>query len=109
MSETQFLELVKQNQGIIFKLVGIYAADSEEKKDLYQQILLNAWKGWPNYRGEAKFSTWLYRICLNTIFTLKRKTNRIEYKDSLDEYARLADHNAGPNDDAQRLCQAFNP
>lgn len=77
MSETQFLELVKQNQGIIFKLVGIYAADSEEKKDLYQQILLNAWKGWPNYRGEAKFSTWLYRICLNTIFTLKRKTNRI--------------------------------
>ena len=51
---------------------------------MFQEVLLNAWKGWPSYRGDAKFSTWLYRICLNTIFTLKRKKQHIDYKDSLE-------------------------
>ncbi|WP_158288373.1 RNA polymerase sigma factor [Mucilaginibacter psychrotolerans] len=107
MSEKEFLQQIKQNQGIIYKLVGIYAADAEEKKDLYQEILLNTWKGWPSYRGEAKFSTWLYRICLNTIFAQKRKAMRVEYKESLDEFARIADGNAAPNDDAMQLRQAI--
>ncbi len=84
MSEAQFLEQVRHNQGIIYKLVGLYANDAEEKKDLYQEILLQAWKGWPSFRQEAKFSTWLYRICLNTILTQKRKPQRINYKDSLE-------------------------
>jgi RNA polymerase sigma factor (sigma-70 family) len=79
LTEGEFLENIKSNQGVIFKLVGLYANDSEEKKDLYQEILLQAWKGLPSFRGDAKFSTWLYRICLNTIFTLKRKVNRMSY------------------------------
>jgi RNA polymerase sigma-70 factor (ECF subfamily) len=76
VSEQDFLAAVKSNQGIIFKLVGLYAADTEEKKDLYQEVLLQAWKSWPSFRGDAKFSTWLYRICLNTILTQKRKQKK---------------------------------
>ena len=107
MSEKEFLQQVKQNKGIIYKLVGIYAADPEEKKDLYQEILLNTWKAWPSYRGEAKFSTWLYRICLNTIFAQKRKAMRVEYKESLNEFEPIADVSATANDDAPRLRQAI--
>ncbi len=84
MSEAQFLEQVRQNQGVIYKLVSLYANDTEEKKDLYQEVLLQAWKGWPAFRQDAKFSTWLYRICLNTIFTQKRKGQRVDYKESLE-------------------------
>jgi RNA polymerase sigma-70 factor (ECF subfamily) len=87
MNEAIFLEHLKNNQGIIYKLVLFYAADEEEKKDLYQEVLLQAWKAWPSFRAESKFSTWLYRVCLNTIFTQKRKPVNIQYKESLEEIA----------------------
>ena len=107
MSEAKFLELLKENQGIIFKLVGLYATDNEEKKDLYQEVLLNAWKSWPSYKGEAKFSTWLYRLCLNTIFTQKRKSRPIEYSDSLEHIAPSVENIAIKQADSQRLWQAI--
>ena len=75
MSEKEFLSQLKEHQNIIYKLVHLYANTEEDKKDLYQEILLQAWKTYPAFRGEAKFSTWLYRLCLNTIFTIQRKTN----------------------------------
>lgn len=107
MSEKLFLQHIRQNQGIIYKLVGLYAVDSEEKKDLYQEILLNAWKGWPAFKGEAKFSTWLYRLCLNTIFAQKRKVNRVDYRESLETISPAAEKSPGENDDVVRLRQAI--
>ncbi|MBL7906049.1 MAG: RNA polymerase sigma factor [Bacteroidales bacterium] len=82
MSEKDFLARLKEHQGIIYKLVHLYADTEEDKKDLYQEILLQAWKSYPGFRGESKFSTWLYRLCLNTIFTLQKKVNRVEYTDT---------------------------
>lgn len=82
MIEQQFLSQIKEHQNIIYKLVHIYATTEEDKKDLYQEIVLQAWKSYSAFRGEAKFSTWLYRLCLNTILTIRRKTNRIEYTDT---------------------------
>ena len=107
MSEAQFLEQVKQNQGIIYKLVGLYANDAEEKKDLYQEVLLQAWKGCPSFRQESKFSTWLYRVCLNTIFTRNRKKQPLDYKDSLEAIAPVVQSNSIQNEDAVRLRQAI--
>ena len=107
MSEIQFLEQVRQNQGIIYKLVGLYANDGEEKKDLYQEVLLQAWKSWPSFRQESKFSTWLYRICLNTIFTQKRKKHQLDYKDSLDDISPAVQNSVTQNEDVVRLKQAI--
>ncbi len=107
MSEAQFLEQVKQNQGIIYKLVGLYANDAEEKKDLYQEILLQAWKGWASFRQEAKFSTWLYRISLNTIFTQKRKKHQVDYTDSLEAFSPVVQNGVAQNEDVHRLRQAI--
>jgi len=107
LSEAAFLEQVRQNQGIIYKLVALYANDAEEKKDLYQEVLLQAWKGWPAFRNDAKFSTWLYRICLNTIFTQKRKKHRIDYKDSLENISPAVQNSSVQKEDAVRLQQAI--
>ncbi len=82
MIEQEFLSQIKEHQNIIYKLVHIYATTEEDKKDLYQEIVLQAWKSYSAFRGEAKFSTWLYRLCLNTILTIRRKINRIEYTDT---------------------------
>lgn len=107
MSEATFLEQVRQNQGIIFKLVGLYANDTEEKKDLYQEVLLQAWKSWPSFRHEAKFSTWLYRICLNTIFTQKRKPQRVDYSTSLETISATVQNSFAQQEDVARLRQAI--
>jgi len=107
LSEAAFLEQVRQNQGVIYKLVGLYANDTEEKKDLYQEILLQAWKGWPSFRKEAKFSTWLYRICLNTILTQKRKPQRVDYKDSLESISPAVQNSVVQNEDVVRLRMAI--
>jgi len=72
-NETQFLDAIKSNQGIIRKLVSLYASSKEDKKDLYQEILLQAWKAYPRFRGDSKFSTWLYSVSLNTILSSNRK------------------------------------
>jgi len=84
-TEANFMEQVQSNQGIIRKLVGLYANSDEERKDLYQEILFQAWKGFASFRGDAKFSTWLYRISLNTILTAQRKTNKVEYRESVED------------------------
>ncbi len=107
MSEKDFLEQVRENQGIIYKLVGLYASDAEEKKDLYQEVLLQAWKAWPSFRGEAKFSTWLYRICLNTILTQKRKANLVDYKDSLEAISPSVQHSSIQKEEVAGLQKAI--
>jgi RNA polymerase sigma factor (sigma-70 family) len=107
LSQQEFLQQVSSNQGIIYKLVGLYAGDAEEKKDLYQEILLQAWKAWPSFRGDAKFSTWLYRLCLNTIFTQKRKLSNIEYRESLETVSPTVKNLSETSQDAQRLHKAI--
>ncbi|WP_113654367.1 RNA polymerase sigma factor [Pedobacter namyangjuensis] len=73
MSETQFLQLLSQNQGIIGKVCSIYCNHREDYEDLFQEITYQAWKGFASFRGDAKFSTWLYRIALNTAISSFRK------------------------------------
>ncbi len=107
MSETEFLKQVRENQGIIYKLVALYANDAEEKKDLYQEVLLQAWKSWSAFRNDSKFSTWLYRICLNTIFTNKRKKHVVDYKESLEDISPAVHSGSMQKEDTARLQQAI--
>ncbi len=106
MSEKEFLLQLKEHQNIIYKLVHIYATSEEDKKDLYQEILFQAWKTYSSFRGDAKFSTWLYRLSLNTIFTFKRKTNRIEYTDTA-QYEEQLTTTSAVNDEKERLYKAI--
>lgn len=106
MGEKEFLEEIRANQGIIYKVVALYAADPEEKKDLYQEILLQCWKGWPNFRKEAKFSTWLYRISLNTVLSSLRKKTFLVYSDDIPDH-HLADDQILEQEDSKALQQAI--
>ena len=76
MSEQEFLEGIESNQGIIYKLLNLYVDDPDEKQDLYQEVLLQTWRAKDRFRGESKFSTWLYKITLNTLLTSMRKEKR---------------------------------
>lgn len=74
--EQIFVKQLKENQNLIHKVCRIYADSDEEHQDLFQEITIQLWKAFPQFRGEAKFTTWAYRIALNTAITLFRKKKR---------------------------------
>ena len=73
MDETQFLTLISSHQGIIYKISNLYRDTREEREDLFQEIVFQLWKAYPSFRGDAKGSTWIYRIALNTAIAIYRK------------------------------------
>lgn len=75
-TEKDFIPSIEQNQQIIHKVCNLYMNNAQDKKDLFQEIVLSAWKGYRNFKGDAKFSTWLYRVALNTAITFYRKEKR---------------------------------
>jgi len=72
-----FTQVIQEHQGILYKITKLYTDQEEDQKDLYQEIVFQLWKGFSSFRGEAKISTWMYRIALNTaLLHLKRKKRR---------------------------------
>ncbi len=71
--EERYIALIQEHEGIIHKVIGLYVDFDEDKKDMYQEILLQAWKSFGNFRGDSTFSTWLYRICLNIALTFSKR------------------------------------
>ncbi|MBP2617931.1 RNA polymerase sigma factor [Chryseobacterium jejuense] len=74
--EKTFVEFFKPNQKLIHKICRIYTDNTEDHDDLFQEITIQLWKSFPGFKGEAKFSTWMYRVALNTAITLFRKPKR---------------------------------
>ena len=77
LSENDFLELLAKEQNIIHKICRIYAYDEATQKDLFQEISIQLWKSFPSFQGKSKFTTWMYRVGLNTAITLYRKNKRV--------------------------------
>ena len=71
------------------KVCNIYCHTSFDRQDLFQEIVIQLWKSYPKFRGDSKFSTWLYRIALNTAISdlrrQKRTTQLAEPSESLNE------------------------
>ena len=74
--EKEFLQIIKKNRGIIHKVCNIYCDDQDDRNDLFQEIIAQLWKSFPSFREESKFSTWMYRVALNTAITTFKKTKR---------------------------------
>ena len=72
-----FVELIKANEGIIFKVASLYTSNREDQQDLYQEIVYQLWKSFESFQGKSKWSTWMYRVALNTairqVQTVKRR------------------------------------
>jgi len=74
--EHKFVNDLEQHQNIVHKVCKIYTNNKDAHNDLFQEISIQLWKAYPKFRGEAKFSTWMYRVALNTAITLYRKSKR---------------------------------
>lgn len=74
--EHSFVELLEKHQNIVHKVCCLYTNNYDAHNDLFQEITIQLWKAYPKFRGDAKFSTWMYRVGLNTAITLFRKSKR---------------------------------
>ena len=71
--ELQFTKMVKEYRKTIYTVCYFYSKDTEEVNDLYQEILINLWKGFEKFRGESSLKTWIWRVSLNTCNNQNRK------------------------------------
>jgi len=83
--QEKFIEVIKENEGIIFKITAVYTNEREDRRDLYQEIVYQLWKSYESFRGESKISTWLFRIALNTSISYLNQAKRKDNMLSLDE------------------------
>jgi len=74
--EHKFVTELENNQNIVHKVCTLYTHDRDSHNDLFQEITIQLWKAYPKFRGESKFSTWMYRVALNTAITLYRKSKK---------------------------------
>ena len=93
--EHSFVEQLQKHQNIVHKVCRLYTNNTDAHNDLFQEITIQLWKAYPKFRGDSKFSTWMYRVGLNTAITLYRKSKRrintqefdaLEFKIKAEEY-----------------------
>jgi len=92
-TETEFLFLINQHKAIIHKVSKMYMDDAEQQRDLFQEIVLQLWKAYPTFKGNSKFSTWIYRVALNTALVYFKKDKQKVDKTQLDENIDVIDVN----------------
>ena len=74
--ELEFAQTVREHKGTIYTVCYMFSNNPEEVADLFQEILINLWKGFPQFRGDSNVKTWIYRVSLNTCISSERKKSR---------------------------------
>lgn len=106
----EFERRVTENEALIYKVCRIYAYTDANRQDLFQDIVIQLWKAFPKFRGESKFSTWLYRVAINTAISgLRRQKHFIHsYEPHLvPTHISDADTGAGEEEQLQQLYAAI--
>ncbi|AQW89749.1 RNA polymerase sigma factor [Elizabethkingia anophelis] len=88
LKEKEFLEKIEKHKGMIFKISKMYLENQEDREDMFQEIILQLWKSYQAFEGKSQFSTWLYRVSLNTAITFlkrdKKRTDKNELHENID-------------------------
>lgn len=108
--EKEFTELLYQNQGIVHKICSLYFCNRTDKEDYKQELIIQLWKAFPSFNHQSKFSTWMYRVCLNASIDILRKEK------SQPKLIKIDNHNIEPSvqpnsdieDNKERLYHAIN-
>lgn len=106
--EHNFVNQLEEHQNIIHKVCRIYTQDSDSHNDLFQEITIQLWKAYPKFRGDAKFTTWMYRVALNTAITLYRRSKRSLRTEDFDGVAYKIKYENYDDTEEQQLKLMYN-
>lgn len=76
-SEKEFEKIVKENKNTIYTVCFMFSKNTDEVNDLFQEILINMWHGFANFKGESSIRTWIWRVSLNTCISSERKKSKL--------------------------------
>ncbi|WP_055094154.1 RNA polymerase sigma factor [Flavobacterium aquidurense] len=74
--EQEFLKRIESHKGILYKVSKMYMDNPDDQQDLFQEIICQLWKSYDSFRNESQFSTWMYRVAVNTAIVFLRKEKR---------------------------------
>lgn len=107
--EQEFVSLLEENQNILHKICKLYTADLASHQDLFQEMVIQLWKSYPKFKGDSKFSTWAYRVSLNTAISLyrgrKTKITTVDWDNSLANI-RYEEYNSEEEERLKSLYEA---
>ena len=74
--ESKFAQTIKENKSTIYTVCYMFSKDADEVNDLFQEAVINLWKGFEGFENRSNVKTWIYRVVLNTCISLERKKKR---------------------------------
>jgi len=95
----EFVKLIQENKGIVFKICNSYCHNKEDREDLAQEIIYQLWKSGKTFHADQKFSTWMYRVALNVAISFYRKSKSATALVSLKENLKDIEDNDYENAD----------
>ena len=76
IKEQEFSRMVREHKSTVYTVCYMFSNDEDEVSDLFQETLINLWKGFESFRHESKLSTWIYRVAMNTCISADRKKRK---------------------------------
>lgn len=104
MTDTEFAELISQNQQRLGRLCSLYADEQADQQDLFSEIMLRLWESLPGFRGEASIHTWVYRVALNTALRFRYQLHKKEKRHSS---LKAVEFLPAPNSSEQQQYEAL--
>ena len=74
--ETAFAQMVREHKNTIYTVCFMFSKDCDEVNDLFQEVLINLWKGFTSFEGKSKIDTWIWKVSFNTCISQERKKKR---------------------------------
>jgi RNA polymerase sigma-70 factor (ECF subfamily) len=109
-AERQFEKHIREHELLLYKVCRMYAYTDADRQDLFQEMVIQLWKAYPKFKGDAKLSTWMYRIAINTAITgLRKKKNFITSYEPNGFPEHISDDNSGmaQEEQLQQLYKAI--
>ena len=108
-NETEFAPVVREQKSTIYTVCYMFSKDNDEVNDLFQEILINLWKGFASFEGRSDIRTWVYRVALNTCITIDRKKKRRRDKEAKVEMdINLYEDNDADTKQVKKLYERIN-
>lgn len=108
-NEKVFAQVVREQKSTIYTVCYMFSKDNDEVNDLFQEILINLWKGFASFEGRSDIRTWVYRVALNTCITIDRKKKRRRDKEAKVEMdINLYEDNDADTKQVKKLYERIN-
>ena len=103
LKKQNFIQMINRSRGTIKSLCKVYYASSEDRKDAFQDVILQLWKSFDTFRGESEISTWIYSVSINTILNKIRRDKKSVSAEPIDA-AHLYISTAKADDNVELLA-----